>query len=152
MPNWRHFGVIATSKSFFIQKLPYLDSSHNFLLYIFWWLFPISRILGSKSTFFFIAQKDKKWPNWRLYDVILTSKKNPDEKNYTFLDSSQNFLEKTFWWFFHTSRILGSKSKKACFWAFSIYFLYKIPIKWWFSKKLFATHFPSSQISKKIPY
>ena len=135
------------------KNYTFLDSSQNFLQKTCWRFFHTFCILSPKSTFlFFYSSKRQKWTKmtsiWRHIDV----KKKFEKKNYTFLDSSQNFLQKTFWRFFRTFRILGSKSKKACFLAFSLYFLYKLPIKCRFSKKLLSTHFPSSQISQKCAY
>ena len=116
LPNWRHFGVIATSKSFFEKKLPYLDFSHNFLQYIIWWLFPISRILGSKSTLLFVysIKRQKMTKLTYFIDVIMTSKNNWVKKIIHFW-IPRKFPTKSFLTIFSHISYFGPEIEKSVF-------------------------------------
>jgi len=148
LPNWRRFGVIATSKSFFMKKKIHIWIPRTISDNIFFYDYFPSIVFWAPNLHFFIDQKGKKLPNWRLYDV----KKNSDEIIYTFFGFLAKFPKKNFLTIFSRITYFGLKIEKSVFLAFSLYSLYKMPIKCWFSKKLFATHFPSSQIFQKFPY
>ena len=124
---WRHCDVICDWNIAFCKNLRlYLDSSREFsykIGYNLYGYFMVFLVLNQIKVKFY-AKIAKKWPKWRLYDVIMTSRWHLRKFWIAFLESSFNLLQDRMNFIFLSDfsqwSILQNKKKVAILAVFAI--------------------------------